>query len=102
MMNITLQHYLIVSALLFGIGVVGVTTRASLIIILMSIELMLSAANIALVAFARWNLMPQGKVAALFVMALAAAGVAVGLGIIVAAFRNKPSLATEDFKLLKG
>jgi NADH-quinone oxidoreductase subunit K len=101
-MQITLQHYIILSILLFSIGIVGVVTRRNLLIILMSIELMISAANISLVAFARWNLVPQGKVIALFILAIAAAGVAVGLGIIVALFRNKPGVLIDEWKMLKG
>jgi len=101
-MNITLQHYLILSIILFTIGVVGVVTRRNLLIIIMSIELMISAANLALVSFSRWIGLPQGKVIALFVLAIAAAGVAVGLGIAVAIFRNKPSVMIDEWKLLKG
>lgn len=101
-MQITLQHYIILSILLFSIGIIGVVTRRNLLIILMSIELMISAANLSLVAFARWNLIPQGKVIALFVMAIAAAGVAVGLGIIIALSRNKSGVAIDEWKMLKG
>jgi NADH-quinone oxidoreductase subunit K len=101
-MQITLQHYIILSIMLFSIGIVGVVTRRNILIILMSIELMISAANLSLVAFARWNLIPQGKVIALFVMAIAAAGVAVGLGIIIALFRNKPGVSVDEWKMLKG
>ena len=101
-MNITLQHYLLLSVMLFSLGIIGVVTRRNMLIILISIELMLSAANLALVAFSRWTMLPQGKVISLFVLAIAAAGVAVGLGIIVALFRNKPSLMVDEWKLLKG
>ncbi len=101
-MTITLQHYLVLSIVLFCTGAAGVVVRRNLLVMLMSIELMLNAANLALVAFSRWYGIPQGKVAALFVLAIAAAGVAVGLGLIVAAYRNNPSVLADDFKLMKG
>ena len=101
-MEITLQHYLVLSVALFAIGIVGVVTRRNILIVLMSIELMLSAANLALVTFARYSLIPQGKVIALFMLAIAAAGVAVGLGLIVALYRNKPSIILDEWRTLKG
>ena len=101
-MVITLQHYLILSAVLFAIGIAGALTRKSMLVMLMSIELMLVAANISFVAFARWGLLPEGQIAALFVLALAAAGVAVGLGIMVAAYRNTPTVNMDEFTALKG
>lgn len=101
-MSITLQHYLFFSIILFVLGIVGVVTRRNMLIMLMSIELMISSANLALVAFSRWVGIAQGKVIALFVLATAAAGVALGLGIVVALFRNKPSALVDEWKMLKG
>jgi NADH-quinone oxidoreductase subunit K len=101
-MTITLQHYLVLSIALFAIGVVGVVTRRNMLIVLMSIELMLSAANLALVTFARYSLVPQGKVVALFILAVSAAGVAVGLGLVVALYRNKPSIMLDEWRSLRG
>lgn len=101
-MVITLQHYLVLSIALFAIGIVGVVTRRNMLIVLMSIELMLSAANVALIAFARYSLLPQGKVIALFVLAIAAAGIAVGLGLVIAAYRNKQSIMLDEWRSLKG
>lgn len=101
-MTITLQHYLILSLVLFSIGAVGVVTRNNLLIVLMSIELMLSAANISLLAFARWNLLPEGKVVALFIIAIAAAGVAVGLALAIAMYKTKSNLNLDGLKILRG
>ena len=93
-------HYLVVAAALFIIGVVGVLTRRNVVIILMSIELILNAVNLNLVAFSRlWNL--NGQVFSIFIMADAAAEAAVGLGIIIAFFRNKETVNMDEVDLLK-
>ena len=89
MMTITLNHYLVLSALLFSIGVAGVLLRRNAIIIFMSIELMLNAANLSFIAFARYLDSLDGQIFVLFVMAVAAAEVAVGLAIIIAIFKRK-------------
>lgn len=102
MMVITLQHYLALSFLLFILGMVGVVTRRNALIIFMSIELMLNAVNVALLAFARWKQLADGQVIVFFVLALAAAEAAVGLGIVVALFRNKQTVYVDDIQLLKG
>jgi len=89
------------SALLFVLGVLGALTRRNLIVILMSIELMLNAVNLALVAFSRqWGDL-AGHVFVLMVIVVAAAEVAVGLGIVLALFRNRESVNVEDVSLLK-
>lgn len=97
----TLQMYLILSAALFTIGVVGVLTRRNALIIFMSIELMLNAANLALVAFSRFIPQVAGQVFVFFVMAVAAAEVAVGLAIIVVIFRQKESVDIDKVNLMK-
>lgn len=100
-MEIPLEHVIALSAILFAIGTVGALTRRNLIVILMSIELMLNAANLAFVAFARaWNSV-DGHIFVLMVIVVAAAEVAVGLGIVIALFRNRESVNVEDVSLLK-
>ena len=95
------MSYLLASALLFALGVYGVLTRRTAILVFLSIELMLNAANLSLVGFARaYGL--DGQVAALIVIAVAAAEVAVGLGLIVAIFRHRESTAVDDLSELRG
>jgi NADH-quinone oxidoreductase subunit K len=97
---ITTLHYLVVAAALFVIGTVGVLTRRNVVVILMSIELILNAVNLNLVAFSRlWNL--QGQVFSIFVITDAAAEAAVGLGILIAFFRNKETVNVDEVDLLK-
>jgi NADH-quinone oxidoreductase subunit K len=102
MSEVTLNWYVILSAILFGIGALGVLTRRNAIIIFMSIELMLNAANLAFVAFARQFGDLNGQVFVFFVMTVAAAEVAVGLALIVAIFRSKSSINIDEINLLKG
>ena len=90
------------SILLFLIGVVGVIIRRNVILILMSIELMLNSANLAFIAFARYNQNIDGQIAVFFVMAVAAAEVAVGLALIILIFRNRKTINVDDIKDLKG
>ncbi len=97
-----MSYYLLLSALLFAIGLFGVLSRRTAILIFMSIELMLNAANLAFVAFARGSGQLDGQVMALVVIALAAAEVAVGLGIIVAVFRARSSTSVDDLAELRG
>ena len=101
-MIIGLAHYLIVAALLFTIGVFGIfINRKNVIVILMSIELILNAVNINLVAFSRLYGDVAGQVFALFIIADAAAEAAVGLGIIIAFFRNRETVLEDEMDLLK-
>ena len=102
-MSLGLEHYLILAAVLFTIGLYGVLTRRNVVIILMCLELMLNAVNITLVAFSRY-VAPQlltGQVFAIFVMVVAAAEVAVGLAIILAIYRSTETIDAEKFNLLK-
>jgi NADH-quinone oxidoreductase subunit K len=100
-MNVGLQHYLVVSAILFCLGVLGVIVRRNLLIIYMGLELMLNAANLALVAFSRFNNNLDGQVFVFFVITVAAAEVAVGLALIVALYRKRQTAHVEDLTLMK-
>lgn len=100
-MHITLQHYLTVSAFLFAIGLMGVIARRNLLVIYMCIELMLNAANLALVAFSRFTNNLHGQVFVFFVITVAAAEVAVGLALIVALYRKRQTAHVEDLTLMK-
>ena len=93
--------YLTLSAILFTIGVVGVVIRRNPLVIFMSIELALNAANLALVAFGQRHGSPEGQTLVFFVMAVAAAEVAVGLAIIVAIFRVRQRLSVDDLSLMR-
>ena len=101
MTPITPYHYLVLSAALFTTGLVGVLVRRNIIVVLMSIELMLNAVNINLAAFAWERHHAVGQVFAIFVVAVAAAEAAVGLGIILAFFRNKETLNMDDLDIMK-
>lgn len=96
-----LEHYLVVSALLFSLGLLGVIVRRNLLVIYMSLEMMLNAANLALVAFSRFNNNLNGQVMVFFIITVAAAEVAVGLALIVALYRRRQSAQVEDLATLK-
>jgi NADH-quinone oxidoreductase subunit K len=98
---IPLDHYLIVSAILFGLGAAGVFMRRNLITILLSIEIMLNAVNLTFVAFGRFNGDVNGQIITFFVMTVAAAEAAVGLAIIIALYRVRQSLNPDAFTSLK-
>ncbi|HUJ32482.1 MAG TPA: NADH-quinone oxidoreductase subunit NuoK [Candidatus Acidoferrum sp.] len=100
--QIPLDHYLFLSLALFTIGVVGVLTRRNVIVILMSIELILNAVNINLVAFSRYWGTVDGQIFAIFIITDAAAEAAVGLGIILAYFRNRETVLADEMDMLRG
>ena len=102
-MSIGLEHYLILSAILFSIGLYGVLAKRNAIIILISIELMLNAVNIAMVAFSRYivPLMLTGQVFAIFIIVVAAAEAAVGLAIIISIYRNRETIDATQVDLMK-
>ena len=100
-MPITLAHYMFLAAALFMIGVIGVLVRRNLIVIFMSIELILNAVNINLVALSDHLQNLMGQVFALFVIAVAAAEAAVGLGIILAFYRNKETVNIDEMNLMR-
>jgi NADH-quinone oxidoreductase subunit K len=99
---VTPTHYLVLSAILFGIGTAGVLARRNLFISLMSLELMLNAVNLTFVAFSRIHGDLTGQVFVLFVVGVAAAEACVGLAIVIALFRLKESVDLDLFKSLKG
>ena len=100
----TLSHYLALSGIIFSIGLFGVLTRRNVIGILMSIELMLNAANINFVAFNRFLYPGQylGQVTVIFIIPLAAAEIVVGLALIMAIYKNLKSVHVENYNILKG
>ena len=100
-MNVGLGQYLVVSALLFSLGLLGVIIRRNLLVIYMSLELMLNAANLAFVAFSRFNNNLDGQVMVFFIITVAAAEVAVGLALIVALYRKRQSAHVEDLTTMK-
>ena len=103
MFEIGLSHYLTVAAILFTLGILGIfLNRKNVIIILMSVELMLLAVNINLVAFSVELGDLVGQVFAMFVLTVAAAEAAIGLAILVVYFRNRGSIAVEDINMMKG
>ena len=101
MMNVGLHHYLIVSVLLFCLGLWGVIVRRNLLIMYMSLELMLNAANLALVSFSRFNEKLDGQIMVFFIITVAAAEVSVGLALIVALYRKKQTAHVEDLTTMK-
>jgi len=100
-MNIGLEHYLVVSGLLFSLGLLGVVMRRNLLVIYMCLELMLNSANLALVAFSRYNGLLNGQIVVFFIITVAAAEVAVGLALIVALYRRRQTAHVEDLTSLK-
>lgn len=101
MTPVTTGHYVVLSAALFLIGTLGVLTRRNIVVILMSIELILNAVNINLIAFSRYHGNVQGQVFAIFVICIAVAEAAVGLGILIAMFRNRGTVLADEVDLLK-
>ena len=102
-MNIGLEHYLILSTILFSIGLYGALAKRNAVIILMSIELMLNGVNIAMIAFSRYivPVLLTGQVFAIFIMVVAAAEVAVGLAIIMTLYRNRETIDVTKIDLMK-
>ena len=101
MTHVGLEHYLIVSALLFALGLLGVLSRRNLLVIYMSLELMLNSANLARVSFSRFNDNLNGQMLVFFIITVAAAEVAVGLALIVALYRKRQTAHVEDLTSLK-
>jgi NADH-quinone oxidoreductase subunit K len=97
-----IEDYLVLSVILFCIGILGVVSRRNVFTVLMSIELMLNAANLAFVAFARLNETMDGQILAMMVIAVAAAEAALGLAVIILLHRQKGRLDSNVFSLLKG
>jgi NADH-quinone oxidoreductase subunit K len=99
--NAGLGHYLVVSALLFCVGLLGVVVRRNMLVIYMSLELMLNAANLAFVALSRFNNNLEGQVIVFFIITVAAAEVAVGLALMVAVYRKRQTAHVEDLTTMK-
>lgn len=102
MMTIGLNHYLVLSALLFSIGLLGLVTRKNLLIMFMCIELLLNSVNLVFISIARYSATMDGHVVAMFVMALAAAEAAVGLAIVVSMFKNRETVDATDWYIMGG
>jgi NADH-quinone oxidoreductase subunit K len=100
-MHVGLEHYLTVSVLLFCLGLIGVVLRRNLLVIYMSLELMLNAANLALVSFSRFNNNLNGQILVFFIITVAAAEVSVGLALIVALYRKRRTAHVEDLTSMK-
>ena len=100
-MTVGLGHYLVVSMILFALGLMGVIVRRNLLVIYMGLELMLNAANLALVAFSRFNNQLDGQVFVFFIITVAAAEVSVGLALIVALYRKRQTAHVEDLTTMK-
>jgi NADH-quinone oxidoreductase subunit K len=101
-MELTLTHYLVLSAVIFALGITGVLVRKNLIVMFMSLELMLNAVNINLAAFSNYLKDMSGQVFIVFVMAVAAAEAAVGLALIISLFRNKQTINAEEINIMRG
>jgi NADH-quinone oxidoreductase subunit K len=101
MIPVGLSHYLVASAVLFTLGLVGVLLRRNLLLIYMSLELMLNAANLALVAFSHFNQNLDGQILVFFIITVAAAEVAVGLALIMALFRQRHITHVDDLTYMK-
>lgn len=107
--EVTLQHYLVLSALLFSLGLVGIMVRKNLLIVFMCIEVLMNAVNLVFVSLARYNMQKNGTelaldghVIAIIVMAIAAVEAAIGLGLVITLFRNKQTVNTNELKSLWG
>jgi len=98
---VPLSHYLILGAVIFAIGVLGVLIRRNLIVLLMSIELMLNGVNLTFIAFSRFLGSTDGQVMVFFVMAVAAAEAVIGLAIIISVYRHRQTLDPQELQLLK-
>ncbi|MGD0060590.1 MAG: NADH-quinone oxidoreductase subunit NuoK [Verrucomicrobiia bacterium] len=98
---ITLNDYLIVSGLLFALGIAGVIIRRNALVIYMALEMNLNAANLALVAFSKFNKLVEGQILVFFIIAIAAAEVAVGLAIIVALYRRKQTISVDQLTTMR-
>ena len=98
---ITLNHFLILSAVLFSIGTAGIFLRRNVITLLLSVEIMLNAVNLTFVAIGRFNGSVEGQIITFFVMTVAAAEAAVGLAIVIALFRHRETLSPDAFTSLK-
>ena len=100
-MDVTTSHYVVLSTLLLLVGVIGILTRRNILVLLMSVELILNAVNINLVTFSAAQQQVHGQVFSIFVITVAAAEAAVGLGILIALFRNKQTVHADEIDSLR-
>ncbi|MBN1282599.1 MAG: NADH-quinone oxidoreductase subunit NuoK [Proteobacteria bacterium] len=100
-MTLTLQHLLLLSAALFAIGAAGACVRRNVLVVFMSIQTMMAAAMLAMASFARWNLLPEGKAAMFFLIAVLAAQAAAGLALLVAVFKRCGTVHGDELRLLR-
>ena len=98
---LTLNHYLMVSGLLFALGIAGVIIRRNALVIYMALEMNLNAANLALIAFSKFNKIIEGQILVFFIIAIAATEVAVGLAIIVALYRRKQTISVDELTTMR-
>ena len=98
---VPLEYYLILSGVLFSLGVLGVLIRRNAIVVFMCIEIMLNAVNITFIAFDKYSNQHDGQIFSFMVIAVAAAEVSVGLAIVIALYRNKPTINLDEFNLMK-
>ena len=101
-MQISIHHYLILSAILFCLGLTGIMLRKNLLVVFMSLEVLMNSINLSFVAFARHYQMLDGHVVAILVMAIAAVEAAIGLGLVLAFFRNRQSVSTNELRSMWG
>lgn len=99
---VSLNDYIVLSMMVFIIGILGFLTRRNIIIMLMSIELMLNAVNISLVAFSHYMQDIRGQIMVFFIIAVAAAEATIGLALIIALFRNKPTVKADEVNIMRG
>ena len=99
--TITLNDYLVVSGLLFALGIAGIIIRRNTLVIYMALEMNLNAANLALIAFSKFNKLVEGQILVFFIIAIAAAEVAVGLAIIVALYRRKQTVSVDELTSMR-
>lgn len=100
--QITIHHYLILSALMFSLGLIGIIIRKNILIVLMCIEVLMNAVNLSFVALARYYKLMDGHLVAIFVMAIAAVEAAIGLGIVISIFRNRQTVKTDELRFMHG
>lgn len=101
-MTITIQHYLLLSGVLFILGLLGMVLRKNLLVVFMCLEVLLNAINLALVAISRYYGVMDGHVVAFFIMVLAASEAGIGLGIVLLMYRKRHSIKTTDWQMMKG
>lgn len=100
--QISIHHYLILSALMFFLGITGIVIRKNILVILMCIEVLMNSVNLAFVSLARYYGQMDGHMVAIFVMAIAAVEAAIGLGIVISLFRNRQTIKTNDLQSMHG